>query len=280
MADFTYELPSNKAFYDGVKAMVSTMTKPGLKDVLSELLSNGSCELVDTGSFSKKRWDATGVIVRINVSMQVFSKYSDKIPVLQKELVNICDRVMPANAGYDVIEISISPLLEPVPIDTLKEIKDIVSKSDYLNISDDLVEKGKKMANAYVTLYALENHIRHYIDTKLIEKYGDNYMDTIVVSRKAKSGIDSRKQEEQAKKWLPLRGDKDLYYMDFNDLADIIVNNWDCFKNDIPDQGWIKVKIQEMYDIRCLIAHNSYISDDNVQLLELTTKQIISQLYS
>lgn len=280
MADFTNELPSNKAFYDGVKAMISTMTIPGLKNDLSELLSNGCCELVDTGSFSKKRWNATGVIVRINVLMPVFSKYSDKIPVLQKELVNICDRVMPANAGYDVIEVSISPLLEPVPIDTLEEIKDIVSKSDYLNISDDLVEKGKKMANAYVTLYALENHIRHYVDTKLTEKYGDNYMDSIVVPRKVKSGIDLRKNEEQAKKWLPLRGDKDLYYMDFIELSDIIVSNWDCFKDDIPEQGWIKVKMQEMYDIRCLIAHNSYITDDNVRFLELTTKQLISQLYS
>ena len=180
-----------------------------------------------------------------------------------------------------MIEVSISPLLEPTPIDALKEIKEIVSNADYLSISDDLIEKGKKMANAYVTLYALENHIRHYIDTKLTQKYGDNYMECIAVSKKVKSGIDSRKNEEQARKWLPLRGDKDLYYIDFIDLADIIINNWECFKDDIPSQDWIRVKIGDMYGIRCLVAHNnSYISDDNIQLLEVTTKQILKQLYS
>lgn len=35
-----------------------------------------------------------------------------------------------------------------------------------------------------------------------------------------------------------------------------------------------------MYDIRCLVAHNSFISDENIQLLDITTKQIIQQLYS
>ena len=74
--------------------------------------------------------------------------------------------------------------------------------------------------------------------------------------------------------------DDDLYYLDFIDLADFIVNNWDYFKDDIKDQNWIKVKMEELYGVRCLIAHNSYISDDNIQLLEVTTKQIISQLNS
>ena len=89
-----------------------------------------------------------------------------------------------------------------------------------------------------------------------------------------------RKSQEESKKWLPLRGGNDLFYLDFTELADIIINNWDYFKNFIPDQNWIKVKMQEMYDIRCLVAHNSFISDENIQLLDITTKQIIKQLYS
>ena len=77
-----------------------------------------------------------------------------------------------------------------------------------------------------------------------------------------------------------MRGENDLYYLDFIELADFIVANWDCFKDDIKDQNWIKVKMDELYGIRCLIAHNSYISEDNMQLLEITTKQIVSQLCS
>ena len=279
MAEFTYELPSNIVFFEGVKAMVKTMKSSELKNDLLLIFNNGNCELVDTSRFSGKRWDATGVIVRINIPMQVFSKLGDKIAGLQKELVGICDRVMPANAGFDVIEVTISPLLESTPIDPIKEINEIVSDEKYLKISDDLIKKGKRMANAYVALYVLENHIRNYIDTKLTEKIGADYIISIAIPKKLKQGIETRKSQEQSKKWLPLRGDNDLYYLDLIDLADVIANNWDYFKDDIPSQEWIKIKMQDVYDIRCLIAHNSYISDDNIQLLESTTKQIISQLY-
>lgn len=127
MAEFTYELPSSYSFYEGIKAMVKSMKSSNLTDDLSMLLNNGNCELVDTSRFSGKRWDATGVIVRINIPMQVFSQLGDKLARLQKELVGICDKVMPANTGFDVIEVSISPLLEPTYIDPIKVINEKVS---------------------------------------------------------------------------------------------------------------------------------------------------------
>ena len=112
----------------------------------------------------------------------------------------------------------------------------------------------------------------------MTDSIGPNYLDSISIPQKIRKGLESRKAQEQEKKWLPLRGENDLYYLDFIDLADFIVANWDYFKDDIQDQHWIGVKMKEMYDIRCLIAHNSYISDDNIQLLAVTTKQILAQL--
>ncbi len=278
MTEFTYVLPSDKDFYNGVKTMVNSMPLLMYKDELKELLSNGRCEIYNTEQFSQKRWNATGVKIFFYTSMDIYSKYWYQLKNIQPYLLGLCNKVMPPSAGYDILEVSVSPDVL-TKSDILNEIQDIVVKGNYMNISEELVEKGKRMANAYVTLYALENHIRHFIDTTLSEKVSEDYMNSIIIPKKAKSGIDTRKTQEQSKKWLPLRGDKDLYYLDFIDLADIITNNWDYFKDQIPDQEWIKVKIQEMYDIRCLIAHNSYISDDNIQLLELTTKQILSQLY-
>lgn len=218
--------------------------------------------------------------VRFFVPMVIFAKHNSvKMELIENTLLDICKQLMPPETGYDIMKVTVSPdMLSEIGKDSLGEIKEVVENNAFLRLNGDLIEKGKKMADAYISLYVLENYIRHYIDAKLTEKYGDNYMDSVVISRKVKSGMESRKKEERSRKWLPLRGDKDLFYMDFNDLADIIVNNWDCFENDIPDQGWIKVKIQEMYDIRCLIAHNSYISEDNIQLLNLTTKQILAQL--
>ena len=69
-----------------------------------------------------------------------------------------------------------------------------------------------------------------------------------------------------------------MYYLDFSKLSDLIIYNWVHFEDVIPDQQWIKVKLDEMYNIRCLIAHNSYISDENFELLNVTTKQILKQI--
>ena len=214
MADFTYILPPDKDFYNGVKTMVNGMSVLMYKEELRELLNNGHCEIYDTGQFSHKRWDATGVKILFYTSMEIYSKYCYQLKNIQPYLLGICEKVMPPSAGYDILEVSVSPDVL-TKNDTLSEIQDIVANGNYLNISEDLVEKGKRMANAYVTLYALENHIRHFIDTTLLEKVGEDYMDSIIIPKKARSGIDTRKTQEQSKKWLPLRGDKDLYYLDF-----------------------------------------------------------------
>ena len=44
---------------------------------------------------------------------------------------------------------------------------------------------------------------------------------------------------------MTLRGDKDIYYLDFIDLTKLIQNNWEFFKTYLPSQGWISTKIDE-----------------------------------
>lgn len=278
MSDYSYEFPNEENFYFGIKAIVKSQYSRD-KD-LCELVNASRCSFYGTTTYSQKRWNAFYAEVRFFVPVGIFTKHNSvKMELIESTLLDICKHLMPPETSYDIMKVTVSPdMSSETGKDSIEEIKEVIENKAFLRINGDLIEKGKKMADAYISLYVLENYIRQYIDAKLTEKYGDNYMDSIAVSRKVKSGMESRKKEEQSRKWLPLRGNKDLFYMDFNDLADVIVNNWDCFENDIPDQEWIKVKIQEMYDIRCLIAHNSYISEDNIQLLNLTTKQILAQL--
>ena len=278
MSDYLYEFPNEEKFYIGIKAVVKSQYSHDQE--LCELVNASRCDFYGTTTYSQKRWNAFYAEVRFFVPMEIFAKYNSvKMELIESTLLDICKQLMPPEIGYDIMKVTVSPdMSSNTGKDSLEEIKEVVENRTFLRFNGDLIEKGKKMADAYISLYVLENYIRQYIDAKMTEKYGNNYMDSIAISRRVKSGIESRRNEEQSKKWLPLRGDKDLFYMDFTDLADVIVNNWDCFENDSPDQRWIKVKIQEMYDIRCLIAHNSYISEDNIQLLNLTTKQILSQL--
>ena len=280
MSGFTYELPNTEEFYTGIRAIVKSQYSRDQD--LCELVSAGYCDFYGTTNYSQKRWDAFYAEVHIFVPMSIFAKHNSlKMDIMKDSLLEICKQLMPPEAGYDIMKVTVSPILSTEKQkDSLSEIKKTIEESTCLSINDDLIEKGKKMAGAYITLYALENFIRQYMDKKLTEKIGVNYMNIVSIPKKIKSEIETRKTQEQENKWLPLRGDKDLYYMDFIELSDFIIENWDYFKDDIKDQNWIKVKMKEMYSIRCLIAHNSYISDENIQLLELTTKQIIKQLNS
>lgn len=279
MEGFTYECPNNKDFYSAIKAVINSQYSD--KD-FCELVNSGYCDFSGSTTYSKIRWDAYYAEIHFYVPIEVYTRYSGALGKYQNWLLKVCQQVMPPIAGYDIMMVTISPIISPQSKkDSIDEIKKIIDDKNCLGISDDLIEKGKKMANAYISLYVLENYIRQYIDRRLTSLLGPNYMDVVTLSQKIKKGIEGRKNQEQEKKWLPLRGDNSLYYLDFIELSDLIIANWDYFKDTIKDQNWIKVKIEEMYGIRCLVAHNdSYILDDTMQLLEVTTKQIISQLNS
>ena len=278
MAEFTYEYPNNEDFYFAIKAIVKSQYSHD--NNLCEVVNAGYCEFYGTTDFSQRRWNAYSAEVHFFIPISIYSKHNSTMYELMKiTLLDICKQIMPPEAGYDIMKVTISPdLTTKSKKDALNEIKKIIEEKNYINIGDELIEKGKKMANAYISLYVLENYIRQYIDMKLTMSVGHGYMDAVIIPQKMKKNLDSRKNQEREKKWLPLRGENDLYYLDFIDLADFIVNNWDYFKNDIPSQEWIKVKMEELYGVRCLIAHNSYISDDNFKLLDVNTKQILTQL--
>lgn len=276
--DFTYELPDNKAFYNAMKIVALSMLQSHQEErnKLQSLLDMGQCEIVDTGKYSRKRWDAMGVNVNIIIPLDKYTDFVNDMS-LKSIILKASDQVMPASAGFDVVDVSISPQLKAAEqFNAIDEIDKEVVEERFIELNEELIRKGKQMAKAYITLYALENHMREFIHKVLTQKIGVDYSQAI--SPKLRRAIDNLKEQERTKKWLSLRGDNDLYYLDFKELVDLIINNLAHFLDVIPDQPWIKVKIEEMYNIRCLIAHNSYISDENFELLNVTTKQILKQI--
>jgi hypothetical protein len=75
-----------------------------------------------------------------------------------------------------------------------------------------------------------------------------------------------------------VRGDSDLFYLDFKDLGTIILNNWELFRVYFPDQSWISAKMNELYSCRNLVAHNSYIGAHERDLIRVYFRSIIKQL--
>jgi len=66
--------------------------------------------------------------------------------------------------------------------------------------------------------------------------------------------------------------------MDFSELSNIFENNWTIFKEYFPSIAWIKTKIEELADFRNMVAHNSYLGQDDQETIRSSYKSILKQL--
>jgi hypothetical protein len=137
----------------------------------------------------------------------------------------------------------------------------------------DILNKGREMADVYLYLYCIENSLRIFID-EIKSKH------QITIPKKVQETIEKLKKSEAQSKYLPLRGDNDLFYCDFIELGKIIVFNWIVFGEYFPKQNehWLNVMVDELYKIRCLVAHNSYVSEHEINALKVYYKNITLQL--
>ena len=149
-------------------------------------------------------------------------------------------------------------------------------KLDFL--PDDLLNKGSKMSEAYILLYLIENSLRFFIETVLKTKAGDDFSVSTYISRDILKRVLSRKEDEKKNKWLSIRGSSDIFYMDFEDLSKVIVNNWDIFNEYFPKMDFITSKIKELAKCRNLIAHNSYLAKLDFNMIKTYYQMIIQQI--
>ena len=192
-------------------------------------------------------------------------------------MVSICNKLIPAEVGYDVNSVSFT-------IDLVKDydleddlILDLEEKTNRISsriigelLPQDIKEKGYYMSEIYTYLYSVENSLRLFIT-----KVGG---DSLVLSTALRNTIDGRKKNEIENKWLSIRGNEDIFYLDFKDLATIIDLNWKIFKKYFPDQGFIIPKIKEMAECRNHIAHNSYIEKEECNLIKTYYSVILKQI--
>jgi len=155
-------------------------------------------------------------------------------------------------------------------------IADIVQQVDFgtLNLlPQDIQDKGREMSDVYLYLYCIENSLRIFI-VEIMKTH------TIVFPTKVQDTISKMKASENESKYLPVRGDNDLFYCDFIQLGKIICANWSIFGQYFPDQNehWLNVMVIELYKIRCLVAHNSFVGDHERQSLKVYYKNITLQL--
>jgi hypothetical protein len=279
MSDFTYEIPDERKFFAAIQQILSKSTKE-METQIADKLRNGRCSIVSSSQFSQKRWDAFSTSVHFYVSV-------DNLDFFDKEtlriLLTVSDRIMPKVAGYDIQNVEVAPILEEISIDDtlssdLEEIQASISNRTFQLLPADIKEKGKEMSEVYIYLYCVENSLRLFVDQIFTIKIDSDYWSKILIPNSVKKSIQVRKESESKNQWIGIRGNSDLFYLDFKEISNIIISNWELFKEYFPDQHWLNVKIDELGNCRNLIAHNSYVSSMERDVIRLNYNQILKQI--
>jgi len=112
-----------------------------------------------------------------------------------------------------------------------------------------------QMARLSAYMYCFENSVREFIRDRLEDKYGTNWWDTAVPA-KIRDFASKREDDAGKNSWLEGQNKGKLYWVDFGQLADIVIAKWEDFDDVIPTQAWLKQKFEELEKARNFIAHN------------------------
>lgn len=128
-------------------------------------------------------------------------------------------------------------------------------------------------------IFVCENILRIFI-IKILNSNGISSISPLGITSLT-SKINARKNEESRKTYLPIRGIHDVYYLDLAELKNVIINNWNFFKDKFTSQTWISERIDSLYTIRNRVAHNSgALTEDELKSVETYCREIIKQIDS
>lgn len=125
--------------------------------------------------------------------------------------------------------------------------------------------KALEMARLFAVLFCFENEIRDFIREALEEKEGSDWIDKL--PPKIKEHAESRREVALKDSWLEGEKADLLGFVDFGQLAQIIIAKWDHFKDVIPTQHWLKQRMDELEKSRNFIAHNRMLLPSEFQRL-------------
>lgn len=158
-------------------------------------------------------------------------------------------------------------------LDPVEDIAQHLDRPKLDLLPNDIQDRGNEMAEVYVYLYCIENSFRIFIGDIMTREQ-------VNFPTKVRDTIAKLKAQETTTPYLPVRGENDLYYCDFIQLGQIMVSNWAVFQKHFPQRNehWLNGKMDELYQIRCLVAHNSYVGQHERDALKVHYRIIMKQL--
>jgi hypothetical protein len=142
----------------------------------------------------------------------------------------------------------------------------------------EVVRNGSiQMQHAFRVLFVLENIIRDLISSRFADADGVGWFDTRAATQ-MKAKVQDRKDKEAKNQWHTGRNRDPIFYLDFGDLARLIVTHWSIFEDLLPNQPWVLSRLDEAERSRNVIAHTNLLSSEEVARLEMYLRDWIKQI--
>ncbi len=144
-------------------------------------------------------------------------------------------------------------------------------------IQEHIRASSLQMQHHYRILYVIENIVRDLIISRFTEEDGTEWFDNRA-SAEMKRKYEQRKTTEEKNQWHSGRNRHPIYYMDFSDLARLIINHWAVFQDLLPSQSWVQSRLDEAERTRNVIAHTNLLPSEEGTRLEMYLRDWIRQV--
>lgn len=141
-----------------------------------------------------------------------------------------------------------------------------------VQFDDDIRASAQKMSEYYRIFYMLENFVRRFVEETMVEFFGDDWWDQVVPEIVRKRAAEMRTKE--INEALTPRSARQLDYITFGDLGEIIKSNWKAFAGVFSQSSIVAVEklIARLNLLRGPIAHCGILSETEVVRLKLTVR--------
>ena len=151
-------------------------------------------------------------------------------------------------------------------------------EQDLLASVEEQIRAGAvAMQRVYRILFVLENVVRSLIHERLSDKHGSDWFE-LKATGPMKAKLADRKSKEEQNQWHSGRDTRPLFYMDFGDLAKLIINNWTEFEDLLPSQSWVQSRLDDAERSRNVVAHTNVLSSEESNRLEMYLRDWIKQI--
>lgn len=155
----------------------------------------------------------------------------------------------------------------------------IIKMPSGVPIDDPLLPRGikedaKRMAAIYPWFYYLENSLRTFICAAMDKYEGSDWWNRVNPELVRKIG--SRKRNEEKNAWHQKRSSRNIDYLDFDDLMNVLSNKARSrLKKDsiLPSGDWVDIIIRAVKESRNVIAHMNPLTAETVDAVKVRVKE-------